>query len=212
MKLKTLKSYDNYVATQTTVNKQKLSHVWVTPKELRLVAACVRRHVSNPKFGLCHGVRNGFEVKGLRELLGFEIVGTEISDSATQFENVIQWDFHDVKDEWLNGVDFIYSNSWDHSYDPEMMIQRWLSCLTPDGVCILEWSRNHLPKSVYRADWFGIDLPDFLSMLRRQGVVEDVIRFNRVEWTQFPRQPLRWCKGLVLPLRLIVLRAKGQVS
>ncbi|MEJ0015745.1 MAG: hypothetical protein WDN25_04115 [Acetobacteraceae bacterium] len=46
------------------------------------------------------------------------MLGTEISDTATQSSTTIQWDFHEVKPEWLNSVDFIYSVSWDHRYDP----------------------------------------------------------------------------------------------
>ncbi|MBK6621188.1 MAG: hypothetical protein IPG32_10020 [Saprospirales bacterium] len=48
-----------------------------------------------------------------------EVIGTEISDSASKFSHTIEWDFHEVKPEWIGRADFIYSNSFDHSYDPE---------------------------------------------------------------------------------------------
>ena len=36
------------------------------------------------------------------------MIDTEISETAEQFPNTIQWDFHKVKPEWLSSVDFIY--------------------------------------------------------------------------------------------------------
>jgi hypothetical protein len=46
-------------------------------------------------------------------------MGTEISDTAGQFPYTIQWDFHKTKAEWIDATDFIYSNCFDHSYDPQ---------------------------------------------------------------------------------------------
>src|SRR3972149_6452637 len=103
MRLLTFGSYEQYVETQTQTNRRKLKKVWVTPKELRAVARYVRRHIPGASFGLCHGVRNGYEVGRLRDLLGIEVLGTEISDTANQFEHVIQWDYHEVKPEWRGG-------------------------------------------------------------------------------------------------------------
>ena len=48
-----------------------------------------------------------------------KVIGTEIaSDAENRFPNTIEWDFHNVKDEWLNNVDFIYSNSFDQQIVP----------------------------------------------------------------------------------------------
>jgi hypothetical protein len=80
-------------------------------------------------------------------------IGTEISDSAEQFPNTIQWDFHEVKPEWIGAVDFIYSNSFDHTYDPEKCLNAWMSCLKPGGVCILGHSSGH--EQAHELDPFG---------------------------------------------------------
>ena len=46
---------------------------------------------------------------------------------------------------------FIYSNSLDHSYDPEKALDSWMSCLNEKGLCFIEWNkgdvnnRDHLP-------------------------------------------------------------------
>lgn len=218
MKLQKFTSYENYVERQVADNKRKLSHVWVTRKELDIVADLVeKREVAGDSkvSGICHGVRNGFEVEVLRERLGAGVFGTEISDTADQFANVIQWDFHELKPEWLGAMDFIYSNSWDHSYAPDVLFQRWASCLAPGGLMILEWSRNHMPKSVYHSDWFGIDLDDFLVMLRKEHTVDRVISFNKLTLCQGLRKPLAWLKGQVAPVRLVVVsspQSRGTAS
>ena len=87
-----------------------------------------------------------------------KVIGTEISETAAQFENTIQWDFHDVKPEWLASVDFIYSNSFDHSFDPGKCLSAWMSCLKPGGICLLEHTNAHGPRSVNELDPFGAEL------------------------------------------------------
>ena len=208
MKVRSFDNYEQYVAVQTETNKQKLTHVWVTERELRKVAAYVRRTMPGASSGICHGVRNGYEVATFRRLLGIDVIGTEISDTATQFPNVIQWDYHDVKDEWLGRCDFIYSNSWDHSFDPNVMLERWMSCLRPTGRCFLQWTRNHMPKSIYGADCFGINYGEFIGWLGKRYVVERVIRLNKIPPSQAFTHPLRWFKYLLLPVRVVVVRNK----
>jgi hypothetical protein len=212
MKLERFNSYEDYVTVQTETNKQKLTHVWVTERELRKVARYIRKRVPSATFGVCHGVRNGFEVAVLRNLLGIEVVGTEISDTATRFPNVIQWDFHEVKHDWVSNCDFVYSNSWDHSYNPDLMLERRMACLRPTGRCFLEWTRNHMPKSVYGADCFGIDYLEFLDWIRKAYEVEAVIRLNRSGPSEIFRRPMYWLKGQVVPVRVVVVRNRGRGS
>jgi hypothetical protein len=40
--------------------------------------------------------------------------------------------------DWLAKVDFIYSNSFDHSYDPEKCLNTWIDSLRIGGLCILD--------------------------------------------------------------------------
>jgi hypothetical protein len=49
----------------------------------------------------------------------------------------------EVKPEWVGAVDFIYSNSFDHTYDPQKCLDAWVSCLTRCGVCVIEhWGKG----------------------------------------------------------------------
>ena len=110
-------SYDHYRRAQQLTNEAKRDSVWVRDPEIDFISRIIAARMPQVTFGICHGVRNGHEVERFRRLLKCDVIGTEISSSAEQYAHVIEWDFHDVKDEWLNSVDFIYSNSLDHSYD-----------------------------------------------------------------------------------------------
>lgn len=148
--------YEKYRSAQIAANKRKLDRVWVQRENIVFLADYIQKHLSRVDFGLCHGTRRGLEQKWFKELLGCEVIGTEISDTANMFPDTIQWDFHDVKDEWKSRVDFIYSNSLDHSYDPEKCLSAWTSCLTKDGMLILEHSTDDV--EARESDPFGAQL------------------------------------------------------
>lgn len=178
MQLIKFASYDEYVAAQTEKNKRKLECIWATRKDIDTVASYIRKNIPNPSFGICHGVRNGWEVKQFRSRLkGAEVIGTEISETATLFEHVIQWDFHEVKDEWIGNTDFIYSNSWDHSYNPEYCLDRWMLCLKPTGRCFIEWSTaaNESNTSIVDADCFSATSQEYEEIISKKYDIEAVL-------------------------------------
>jgi hypothetical protein len=101
-------------------------------------------------YGLCHGTRHGIEqqIFKIGFLLagyhGVAMLGTEIADIAAGEADTIIWDFHDIKDDWINNIDMIYSNSLDHSYDPVYCLSQWGKCIRDTGVIILAYSeRSH---------------------------------------------------------------------
>ncbi len=145
--------YDKYREAQIAGNYKKLDNVWVREENVEFLANYIRETVGDVRFGICHGTRRGKEQEWFIKYLGCDVIGTEISDTAEQFPNTIQWDFHDVKPEWIDATDFIYSNSLDHSYDPEKCLNAWMSCVTPRGVCILEHSSGH--ERAHKTDPFG---------------------------------------------------------
>ena len=182
MQLYKHKNYDEYKKAQEVKNKRKLSNIWAEEPEISGVCRYVRNHVPNLKLALCHGVRNGWEVQAFREGLGIEVIGTEISSTATKFPNVIQWDFHEVKDEWIGSVDFIYSNSLDHSYKPQECVQQWLKCLSPDGLCIIQWTHAqsefplNKPDKADPGDCFRASGGEYKAMFSKIATVKDILK------------------------------------
>ncbi len=160
--------YEKYRGIQEKANKRKLDRVFVSRPSIALLAGYARRHLgANIQFGLCHGTRRGNEQAWFSNFLGCDVLGTEISSTAADFANTIQWDFHEVKPEWLGAVDFIYSNSWDHSFDPERCFKAWASCLRPSGLMMLEHSHQHTADATNVVDPFGIEADALCALLEQ---------------------------------------------
>lgn len=150
--------YELYRSIQQDGNKRKINQVWAIEENIAFLSQYIKSHSDSPQFGICHGARRGKEQEWFRQHLDCEVIGTEISDTATDFPHTIQWDFHEVKPEWVNSVDFIYSNSFDHSYDPQKCLNAWMSCVKSGGLCILEHSSMHEPGGATELDPFGADI------------------------------------------------------
>lgn len=148
--------YEKYKQVQVAGNRRKIDSVWVLEENIAFLADYITKNVNRVEFGLCHGTRRGKEQEWFRKYLQCDVLGTEISDTAEQYPDTIQWDFHDVKPEWIDAVDFIYSNSFDHSYDPQKCLSAWMSCIRTGGVCIIEHSSRH--ERANELDPFGADI------------------------------------------------------
>jgi len=134
MKLWKYKNYDEYVKVQTEGNIAKLKNVWINEETIKAIHK-LKPFTSNI---ICHGTRNGQEQKLFKKYFPAAfVVGTEISHTATQFPDTIQHDFHEVKEDYVDKFDVVYSNSFDHSYDPQKCLETWIGQLKKSGfLCI----------------------------------------------------------------------------
>ncbi|WP_417680648.1 hypothetical protein [Roseibium sp.] len=150
-------SYEQYRDIQTYYNKQKLSNVWADEETLGVIAEELKKLYGRSDLkGLCHGSRNGFEQAFFRDTYSFDCIGTDISDTATQFENSVQWDFHDENPDWLGQFDFVYSNSLDQGWNPRKALTSWLGQVHTGGYVVLEHTEAHGPKGASGMDPFGV--------------------------------------------------------
>ena len=161
--------YERYQAIQKLGNERKRGQVWALEENIKFLSEYIALSLPNLNFGLCHGTRQGKEQKWFKEVLGCQVLGTEISESASEYPDTIQWDFHDVKQDWLGAVDFVYSNAFDHSYDPEKCLSGWMSCLRPGGICILEHTSGHEAGVANQLDPFGASLEIMPYLIARWG-------------------------------------------
>lgn len=135
MRLYKYSNYQKYVEVQTLINKKKLTNVWVQESTIKQIY----KLQSNANKILCHGTRNGAEQKLFKKYYpNAYVIGTEISDTALQFKDTVQHDFHEQMTDWLENFDIVYSNSWDHSYDPEKSLTCWRNQITSSGRLYLE--------------------------------------------------------------------------
>ncbi len=150
-------SYEHYKSVQVFHNKRKLQNVWADRTTLALICdELVNEFPGQRLRGLCHGSRNGFEQRFMNEYAGFEVLGTDISETAREFENTVQWDFHDVNDQWVATFDFIYSNSLDQAWNPRAALVTWLNQLKSTGLLIIEHTEAHGPTGASEMDPFGV--------------------------------------------------------
>ncbi len=163
--------YNTYKKFQEEGNKRKINSSWIQQSDIDFLSKKIKSSITNPSFGICHGTRQGFEQKWFSERLNCPVIGTEISETATQFPNTVQWDFHEINPEWSKKADFVYSNSFDHSYDPEKALTAWMETLTPHGVCIIEHSKYHNPDAANELDPFGarLEIMPFLVLKWSKG-------------------------------------------
>jgi len=127
--------YNKYKAAQIALNKRKIKKVWVAAKDIKFMF--ISQFVKGS--GICHGARNGFEVKEFNKYV--KAIGTDISDTANKY-GLIQWDFHKQNPEWIGKFDFVYTNSIDHSHNHELALRVFMEQLKPGGKCIIHTDVN----------------------------------------------------------------------
>ncbi len=157
--------YETYRQIQTEGNKRKLDGVFVQEDVIREIAAYEQEH-GHVRAVICHGTRNGAEQRFFKAALpDVSVIGTEISDTATQFPDTVEWDFHVMNEDWRDKFDILYSNSWDHSYDPKLLFRVWSACIAPGGLMALEHSGRHEPKAVNPLDPFGVTFDGLVTLV-----------------------------------------------
>ena len=147
--------YEEYRKAQVFHNKQKIDQVWADERTLGVIADYIRQHIGTIKGGICHGTRRGFEQAEFCKQLGCPVIGTEISDTAEQFPDTVQWDFHEQRQEWKGNFSFVYSNSLDQAFDPKKALDTWTDQLTSDGLLFIEHTMAHSASGASEMDPFG---------------------------------------------------------
>lgn len=155
-----------YSAIQEQGNKDKITKIFADPENIKTLC----NSIGPVGRILCHGTRNGAEQKFFKSAFPEAVVlGTEISETASEFSDTIQWDFHEIKPEWIGAWDLVYSNSWDHARDPKRAFRVWVESLAPGGILVLEHSRFHEPKYASPLDPFGATVDALKTMVFAAG-------------------------------------------
>lgn len=172
-----LHRYPDYAAyrdVQVAGNKAKLRMQFVKESHIAILADYLSVTLGQVRFGICHGTRRGAEQAWFRAHLPGEpeVIGTEISDTASDFAHTVQWDFHEPNPDWTGRADFVYSNSWDHAYDPDAAFSAWIDALRPGGMLLLDYTKGQTPEAANALDPFGVTheaLVKRLEALNGQG-------------------------------------------
>jgi hypothetical protein len=190
-------SYEEYKDTQTKYNKLKINNCWVQESTIEKIREVLP--LEQPKI-LCHGTRRGVEQQLFRRFYpGCEVLGTEISDTASEYPDTIQWDFHETHEGWCNYWDIIYTNSLDHALKPQRAIRNWLGCLKQDGTLIIEWTGDNEKATI--VDVFGAKLQEVIDVVNKRqtgGMVVDVVNLVPKK-EKYKYQSLIICKKWTYP-------------
>jgi len=140
MKIFKYRDYQDYIKSQRDGFNNKKTKVWAEAKNIKFICDKV---LKNPLRGLCHGVRTGKEVEWFMACLpGCEVIGTEIGDASNP--HIVKWDFNKPYPAWMRMFDFIYSNSFDHSFNLSLTLSVWAVQLKRGGLLILVTGENLL--------------------------------------------------------------------
>jgi len=165
------KDYDEYLETQRETNIRKARYMgtgasWVTKQELLVIAEHIHQSVLGTINGICHGVRTGNEVRVLHAFLGSDVIGTDLE--VHEFKNVVKWDFNEPNPDWWDTFGFVYSNAFDHCYDPKSTLTTWWEQLHIGGLMYIHWSAEH--SKVNRANCVGGNREDFINLVDSCGL------------------------------------------
>lgn len=186
MKIYDYSSYEEYVESQTEANKRKINNVWVRKETIDLLK------VFKPKADviLCHGTRNAREQTYLTALYPeAKITGTEISETAKQFPMTVEHDFHEELPEFVGRCDIVYSNSFDHSYDPDKCMGTWVGQLNDDGYLFLEIMIGNENRSK-ASDPLEIERHEVVNLAAKYGMIHkstEIARLGQSELLVFSR-------------------------
>ena len=171
--------YSNYKQYHDEVCKMSAKKRKVTfEDEATVERLCVRARGRSPypwTGVLAHGCRNGVFLNYIAQSLGVTVDGTELSPAASQSNKKLVkggWDFHEIKPEWQERYDMIWSSSFCHAYDPYKAIQQWMKCVKrgPTGCAVV---LHHAPgsdaKQVERDIPFGANLDETILLINAAG-------------------------------------------
>jgi len=169
--------YEHYRGEQVLMNRAKFGRVSFSQAEVDAVADFFRARFRSTQaddrpIALCQGVRNGAEVRAFRRALRARVIGTDISPTVWGVRDGFLCDFHSCPALWQSQVAFMYSNSWDHSFDLDELLRHWHSLLHDGGWLFLQHTPAHTADTRVTAGALH-------ARLEANG-------FKRIEWIEVP--------------------------
>lgn len=171
--------YDEYREAQVEKNKKKFNRHFVKAEVIKWIARHAKSKIKEVDGILCHGVRNGREMDLFAKYFDCDIVGTDISETIWEVPRGVCWDFHDVNPIWNESYNVVYSNSFDHSYDPDKALSAWTDAMTTDRSALyLEWTdKGHGVNEVNdldAADCLQATLGEYVDLMKKYFRIVEV--------------------------------------
>jgi hypothetical protein len=169
--------HDDYLKKQLSSSNKKSSEIWVTENQLNYLCEDISNKFSEQHIeGLCHGVKNGYELDYIKEkVVDCNVTGTDIIE--TNRTDIIQMDFHEEKKEWIGKFDFVYSNCLNHSDNHQECFELWMNYIKEGGYCYLHWSspRHSLRQTTHEYP-FGASALYYEKFITKNYKIESQIK------------------------------------
>lgn len=159
--------YLTYKESQIRKNKAKINTIWVKDVELDLIIS----NVKGVKSGICHGVRNYYEVDYFRNKLGGEWIGTDISETVLEYGGIV----HDFNEPLDMKFDLVYTNSIDHAYSFKATFNNLLAQSIKYFALHLDLDHHKIDE----ADCLSINETEIKKMLKKRNLKYRVISIWR---------------------------------
>lgn len=198
MKTYKYKNYAEYVKCQIAANKKKFNNCWAIEENIKAIAKWIDKNIKFKSFrGLCHGVRQGFEVEWFEKYANVNMYGTDIGKTNNN-TYIIEHDFNKPMNNFIAKFDFIYSNSFDHAYDPEKTFNVWANQLQSGGVIILEYDRRQehtgeISKGPNKVDPVSIRFEELIKLVPKWRKNAKII-----EMLDMPIVTKEWRKAIII--------------
>ena len=168
MKIYTYKDDEHYRKEQEKANKKKLDKIWVQESTIEKIYFDFGK---NCKAILCHGTRNAAEQKYFQKYYpNADIIGTEISKTAQEFNNTVQWDFRQDNKSWHKKFDILYSNSFDHTNMPRETLVIWRNQIKPNGIMYIEYCFSESNNKSRKSDPLELTRIEFEDLLEQSNL------------------------------------------
>ena len=160
--------YTAYLEAQINATRIKAikKNTWELEENIKFLCNVFKSLNSNAKNILVHGSRNGDEQKWFKKYFKqCNVIGSEICPDLKDVPNTVIWDFNKINPDWAGKMDFIFTNSLDHVYNPMETIPIWLGQLTPSGRLVIEYTIQHEKAKLTPTDPFHFKrqvLPDYI--------------------------------------------------
>lgn len=200
MKTYKYKNYDEYIKCQKLANAKKSNRVWAKEENIKFITNYMKKKYPSFVIGICHGSRGGQEQEWfMRNLPITYVFGTEIGEASPPL--TVRWDFNIFNPKWVNKFDFVYSNSFDHAFDPAKTFQIWVGQVKSGGLIILEYDRKcehtgEISKPANKMDPVSIRLNKLVKTIPKwseQAKVIDVL--------SMPVVTNQWRKAIIVEVK-----------
>lgn len=191
MELIHFNSHSEYIEAQKRTLAARGIGPYFTWVEIANICEYLQRSGIKAQKAICHGARNGLECDEFRKHLdGLDVFGTDLFPYSGRSRHhkgesqVIEWDFHVANSDWIGKFDFVYSNSLDHSHDPEGSLDVWMRQIKSTGRVLLQYTKSHVHAGnrIVTGDCFGVEFWEFVALCNKYGTLDHLV-YSKAEFS-----------------------------